>query len=156
MQHSKLSILMAMFLIVSAPTVLAKGGGGGGPGGGGPGGGIGGGPGVGIGGPHGGNVGAGVPGPGSLPGISSHVPGSPPGLPSHAPRAGLPHGSPPGLPHAPMPQTSVNKARGLDRAASRMSPQGLKNTNNPRSPNRAHGRARAAERHAMADTPGRR
>jgi hypothetical protein len=150
MKHSKLSILMAMFLIVSASTALAKGGGGGG----GPGGGIGGGPGAGIGGPHGGSVGAGVPSPGSLPGLPSHVPGS--GLPSHAPRAGLPQGSPPGLPHAPMPQTSVNNARGLDRAASRMSPQGLKNTNNPRSPNRAHGRARAAERHAMADLPGRR
>ena len=149
MKHSKLSILTAMFLIVSASTALAKGGGGGG----GPGGGIGGGPGVGIGGPHGGSVGAGVPSPGSLPGLPSHVPGS--GLPSHRPapdhRKDLPR-----IPHAPMPQTSVNKSRGLDRAASRMSPQGLKNTNNPRSPNRAHGRARAAERHAMADLPGRR
>jgi hypothetical protein len=138
MLRPALSVLMAFFLAVGAGAVFARGGGGG--------------PGGGFGGPHVGGLGPGAP-----------VPGSAPSLPSHAPLLGFPEGSPPGLPHADSSlsqegkaHASKHKARGLDRAESRMSPQGAKNANDPRSPNRAHGRARAEERHALLDRSGRR
>jgi hypothetical protein len=144
MLRPALAILVASLLAVSSAVAVA-GGGGGGPGG------MGGAPGGGLGGPHGGGLGPGLPSP-----------GSPPGLPSHASFSGLPDASPHALPHAPhtpAPQgkghASKSKARGLNRAMSRMSPQGAKNTNNPLSPNRAHGRARAEDRHALLDRPGR-
>jgi hypothetical protein len=149
MARFKFSVVVASLLVFNAAGAFARGGGGG-PGG------PGGGPGGGLGGPL---AGAGLhgmpsqPSPPSLPshGGFTHVPGAPPhGLMPHAPTPIAPHGNV----HAPK-----NKARGLDRAMSRMSPHGAKNTNNPRSPNRAHGRARAAERHAvhaLLDRPGRR
>jgi hypothetical protein len=143
MLRTKLAMMVASLLAVSAADALARGGGGG-PGG------IGGGPPGGFGGPHAGSLGPGVS-RASLPslpshGTFSHVPDAPPGLP-HARSAMSPHSKA----HA-----SKNKDRGLNRAMSKMSPQGAKNTNNPLSPNRAHGRARAAERHALLDRPGRR
>src|SRR5262249_49150916 len=143
MTRAALMIPLACFLAVSSAAALARGGGGG-PGG------MGGGPPGGIGAPHGVN-----------PGLPS--PPSPPGLPSPGHVPGPPDASPPGLPHAPSavpphetPRAAKSKAHGLNRAMSRMSPQGRKNTNNPLSPNRAHGRARAEERHALLDRPGRR
>ena len=144
MLRAKLAMIVASLLAISAVDAWARGGGGG-PGG------IGSSPVGGFGGPHAGSLGPGVSSRGSLPSLPSHgtfphLPDTSPGLP-HAPSAMSPHSKA----HA-----SKNKARGLNRAMSRMSPQGAKNTNNPLSPNRAHGRARAAERHALLDRPGRR
>ena len=142
MLRAKLAMIVASLLAISAVDAWARGGGGGPAG-------IGGGLGGGFGGPHAGSLGPGIPSP--------H---SPPSLPSHGTLSHLPDAPPHGLPSAMSPRSkahvSKNKARGLDRAMSRMSPQGAKNTNNPLSPNRTHGRARAAERHALLDRPGRR
>jgi len=141
MSSAKLAIVVASLVVVSAADALGRGGGGG-PGG--VGGGIGG-----LGGSHAGSIAPGVPSPPSLPTLPS------PGTISH-----LPSTPPHGLPNVPSAKSvhsqAKNKARGLNRAMSRMSPQGAKNTNNPLSPNRAHGRARAEERHALLDRPGRR
>jgi len=142
MTRAAVMIPLACFLAVGSAAALGKGGGGGPAG-------IGGGP-PGIGAPHG--MGPGLPSP-----------ASPPGLPSPSRLPGPPDVSPPGLPHAfpALPSqgkvhSAKSKASGLNRAMSRMSPQGARNTNNPRSPNRAHGRARAEDRHALLDRPGRR
>jgi len=143
MLRAQFAMMVASLFAVSAADALARGGGAG-PGG------MGGGPAGGFGGSHAGSLG---------PGISSRA--SLPNLPSHRTFSHLPD-APQGLPHvsAVSPHSkahaSKNKARGLNRATSKMSPQGAKNTNNPLSPNRAHGRARAAERHALLDRPGRR
>jgi hypothetical protein len=144
MLRAKLAMMVASLLAVSGVDAWARNGGGG-PGG------IGSGSAGGFGGPHAGSLGPGVSSRGTLPslpshGAFSHLPDAPPGLP-HAPSAMSPHSKA----HA-----SKNEARGLNRAMSKMSPQGAKHTNNPRSANRAHGRARAAERHALLDRPGRR
>lgn len=142
MVRSALTILIASSLAFGTGVALARGGGGG-PGG------MGGPPGIGSGGVHG----AGLPSPGSPPGAPSL------GAPPHAPLSGLPNAtpphSPPSSPHHGKAHASKSKAHGLNRAMSRMSPQGKKNTNNPLSPNRAHGRARAEDRHALLDRPGR-
>jgi hypothetical protein len=147
MARFKFAIVVASLLVFNAAGAFARGGGGGPAG-----------PGGSLGGPQAGVGLHGMPSPPSPPspslpshGAFARVPGAPPhGLMPHAPTPIAPHGNV----HAPK-----NKARGLDRAMSRMSPHGAKNTNNPRSPNRAHGRARAAERHALhalLDRPGRR
>lgn len=141
MTRAALMIPLACVLAMSSAATLARGSGPGGVGGGAPGG---------IGAPHG--MGPGLPSP-----------PSPPGLPSPSRLPGPVDVSPPGLPHASPAMPSSNKAhaakskaKGLNQAMSRMSPQGRKNTNNPLSPHRAHGRARADERHALLDRPGRR
>ena len=115
-------IVLLTSLIVSAPTVWARGGGG--PGGGGPGGGpgVGGGPGA------GGAVGAG------------HGHGI--GNAAHAAPWAITHSN--GL-------LSPNREHGIERAEDQMSAKGLENTNGRMSPSRSKGRARADQRHDQHD-----